>query len=350
MNKKSRSFLLLWFLLISCTAFAKERKAFIYYYGWYGNPAYDLQWSHWQENQHQPPWDIASSFYPKLGAYSSRDPAVLELHMNWIAQANVHALIFSWWGKKDPTNDVAELVLNAAEKYNLKVAFLIEPYEGRTTRRICDDIEYLTETFGKHPAFLRISRQTTFGPNPADRGVFFIYDPDFSDQQMRALSDTVHRSNYDSILLFQSTDAALIERAHADGIFAYEAVIDIMHFYDGIQKAVEREGGLFVPCVVPGFNLKRYLGQPSPLLRKRKKGDTYDDWWEHTIASNPEFVAVLSFNEWHEGTQIEPAIRVSKIDPPYLSYEKTYDKNGVQAQFSYLRRTARWIKLFLQLP
>ncbi len=324
--------------------------AFIYYYGWYGNPAYDLQWFHWQENQHQPPWDIASSFYPKLGAYSSRDPAVLDLHMKWIAQTNVHALIFSWWGKKDPTNEMAELLLNAAANYNLKVAFLIEPYPGRTTRRICDDIEYLTDTFGNHPAFLRIARPTTFGPNSAERGLFFIYDPDFSDSQLRRLSDTVHTSRYDSILLLQSTDAGLIERTHADGIFAYEAVIDVMHFYKGVQVSVEKAGGVFVPCVAPGFNVNRYLGQSSPLLRRRKKGDTYDDWWEHTIAADPEFVAVLSFNEWHEGTQIEPAIRVTKAKPPYLSYEKSYDKSGIKAQFSYLRRTARWIKLFLQLP
>ncbi len=336
--------------LVFATAFAKERMVFIYYYGWYGNPAYDLQWSHWQENQHQPPWDIASSFYPRLGAYSSRDPAVLDLHMKWIAQTNIHALIFSWWGKKDPTNEVAEPLLNAAAKYNLKVAFLIEPYSGRTTKKICDDIEYLTATYGNHPAFLKIARPTTFGPNPAARGLFFIYDPDYPDSQLRTLSDTVHKSHYDSIVLFQSTDAGLIEKSHADGIFAYEAVIDVMHFYKGIQESVNREGGLFVPCVAPGFNINRLLGEPSPLSRNRKKGDTYDDWWEHTIAADPEFVAVLSFNEWHEGTQIEPAIPVTKIKPRYLSYEKSYDKYGKKAQFSYLRRTERWIRLFLQLP
>ena len=345
-----RIVLVLTLSLVFSHAFAKERITFIYYYGWYGNPAYDLQWLHWQENQHQPPWDIASSFYPKLGPYSSRDPGVLDLHMKWIAQAHVHALIFSWWGSKDPTNEIAEMVLDAAAKYNLKVAFLIEPYPGRTTKKICDDIEYLTDSFGEHPAFLKIARQTTFGQNSAERGVFFIYDPDFSDSQLRRLSDTIHTSHYDSILLLQSTDAGLIERTHSDGIFAYEAVIDVMYFYKGIQKAVEEEGGLFVPCVSPGFSIKRLLGEHSPLLQKRKHGDAYDDWWEQTIVADPEFVAVLSFNEWHEGTQIEPAIQVTKVKPPYLSYEKSYGKSGVKAQFSYLRRTARWIKLFLQLP
>ncbi len=346
---KRISFIIL-FLLYTTALFAKDRMAFIYYYGWYGNPAYDFEWSHWEENEHEPPWDIASSFYPKLGAYSSRDPAVLDLHMNWISQANIHALIYSWWGTEDPTHDVAGSVLDAAAKYNLKVAFLIEPYPGRTTKSICDDVELLMGMFGEHPAFLRIARPTIFSTNPDPRAVFFIYDPQFSDPDLQILSDTVHRSRYDSILLYQSTDATLIERSHADGIFAYEAVLDIMHFYKGIQESVTQKGGLFVPSVAPGFNVKRYLNENSPLVKKRMKGKTYDDWWEYTIAADPEFVAVISFNEWHEGTQIEPAIRISRIQPPYLSYENAYDKNGIQAQFSYLRRTARWIKLFLQLP
>lgn len=347
-----RQLLLITFYLLSFTSalLAKDRLVFIYYYGWYGNPAYDQDWLHWQENEHEPPWDVASSFYPKLGAYSSRDPAIIDLHMKWLSQTNVHALIFSWWGRKDPTHQVASDVLDSAAKYNLKVSFLIEPYPGRTTKSICDDIELLTREFGKHPAFLRISRPTTFAPVNEKRGLFLIYDPQFTDPELLSLNDKVHQSDYNSILLYHSTDASLIERTRADGIFAYEAVIDIMHFYKGIQNAVEEKGGIFIPCVAPGFNVRRYLGEESPRHRNRKKGQTYDEWWEFTIAADPEFIAVISFNEWHEGTQIEPAIPVRKTKPPYISYEKAYDKKGVPAQFSYLRRTARWIKLFLQLP
>ena len=337
-------------LVFASSAFAKERMAFIYYYGWYGNPAYDQDWLHWQENEHDPPWDIASSFYPKLGAYSSRDPAVIDLHMKWISEANIHALIFSWWGRKDPTHAVAKEVLDAAAKYELKVSFMIEPYPGRTVKSVCDDIEFLTREFGEHAAFLRISRPTPHSSDRKERGLFFLYDPNYTEPELQSLSDRVHESDYDAILLYQSTDASLIERTHADGIFAYDGVVDIMHFYKGIQDAVEEKGGIFIPCVAPGFNVKRFFGEASPLHRNRRKGETYDKWWEFTIASDPEFIAIISFNEWHEGTQIEPAIPVKKIKPPYISYENAYGKKSTQAQFSYLRRTARWIKLFLQLP
>jgi hypothetical protein len=345
-----RKFLVLTFILSASTLFAKDRFTFIYYYGWYGNPAYNGDWIHWQEHHHQPPWDIASSFYPKLGPYSSSDPTVLDQHMRWIASTGIQALIFSWWGKNDPSQDVARLVLDAAAQYDLKVSFLIEPYDGRTTKSICDDIEFLIAEFGQHPAFLHISRPTTFENSEENRPLFFIYDPDYPEEELQFLNDTVHQSAYDSIILLQSTDAELIERTHSDGIFAYEAYLNIMHFYEGIQKRVDQIGGLFVPCVAPGFSIDRFRKKISPINRKRKKGHAYDVWWRNTIASDPDFIAVLSFNEWHEGTQIEPAIRIQKIQPPYLSYENAYAKTGIAAQFSYLRRTAYWIHLFLSMP
>lgn len=75
----------------------------IFYYLWYGTPQMDGKYIHWDhvlvphwdpkiaashaKGRHTPPEDIASSFYPELGPYSSRDPAVLESHMSQIEAA-----------------------------------------------------------------------------------------------------------------------------------------------------------------------------------------------------------------------------------------------------------------------
>lgn len=75
----------------------------IFYYLWYGSPSMDSKYIHWDhvlvphwdpkiaashaQGRHTPPDDIASSFYPELGPYSSRDPAVLESHMAQIEAA-----------------------------------------------------------------------------------------------------------------------------------------------------------------------------------------------------------------------------------------------------------------------
>lgn len=77
--------------------------------------------------KHNPPGDIASSFYPQLGPYSSRDPAVIDRHMRWISSAGVDAVAVSWYpeGKADeqgvPWNSLIPSLLNAADKYKLKL-------------------------------------------------------------------------------------------------------------------------------------------------------------------------------------------------------------------------------------
>lgn len=76
-----------------------------FYYAWYGNPQFDGKYIHWDHpllphwdpkvaisyptGRHKPPDDIGTNFYPALGPYSSRDPSVLEEHMQQLLMASV---------------------------------------------------------------------------------------------------------------------------------------------------------------------------------------------------------------------------------------------------------------------
>jgi hypothetical protein len=66
---------------------------------------------------------------------------------------------------------------------------------------------------------------------------------------------------------------------------------------------------------------------------------TYDRLWRRVIRANADIVTVTSFNEWHEGTQIEPA-RPSTAT--YEGYDGAWGKEGRAAQDSYLDRTREW--------
>ena len=52
---------------------------------------------------------------------------------------------------------------------------------------------------------------------------------------------------------------------------------------------------------------------------------------------SPELVGITSFNEWHEGTQIEPAVPKHNQGFTYLDYQP------LSADY-YLKRTAYWIR------
>uniref|UniRef100_A0A4W4HLX8 Uncharacterized protein n=1 Tax=Electrophorus electricus TaxID=8005 RepID=A0A4W4HLX8_ELEEL len=114
----------------------------IFYYMWYGNPEMDKRYLHWDhilvphwdpkiaasypKGKHAPPEDIGSSFYPELGPYSSRDPEVLESHMEQIGEAAAGVLVLSWYppgfadGSGEPTEDLVPLILDAALRHSLK--------------------------------------------------------------------------------------------------------------------------------------------------------------------------------------------------------------------------------------
>lgn len=59
--------------------------------------------------------------------------------------------------------------------------------------------------------------------------------------------------------------------------------------------------------------------------------------WRAALEVAPPLIAITSFNEWHEGTQIEPA--VPKSIPGY-----TYEDYRPLAPDFYLDRTAHWVR------
>ena len=59
--------------------------------------------------------------------------------------------------------------------------------------------------------------------------------------------------------------------------------------------------------VAPGFSARR-IRYPEETFLPRLAGQTYRDQWEAAVEPGiePFMMVVTSFNEWHEGSQIEP--------------------------------------------
>ena len=69
------------------------------------------------------------------------------------------------------------------------------------------------------------------------------------------------------------------------------------------------------------------------------EGKTYEESWEAAISSpGVAIISITSFNEWHEGTQIEPAESHPKHEPfSYLTY-------GAHEPYYYLKLTKKWAR------
>jgi hypothetical protein len=62
--------------------------------------------------------------------------------------------------------------------------------------------------------------------------------------------------------------------------------------------------------------------------------------WQSALRASPQLVTITSYNEWHEGTQIEPA----RATGGYLTYDGAWGRKGTDAQRAYLDRTAYWVE------
>ena len=102
---------------------------------------------------------------------------------------------------------------------------------------------------------------------------------------------------------------------------------------------------LCAPSVGPGYDARR--GSGDPVVKPRRHGATYDAMWRAAITAHADRITITSYNEWHEGTQIEPAAPGGRRGRyRYLCYDGAYGLYGVRAEHAYLDRTRYWADVF----
>lgn len=298
-------------------AAARAGTVSIFYYPWYATPAVDGVWKHWDQNWHQPPGDLYSSYFPALGPYSSSDPAVVERQMSEIAGAGIDEVIVSWWGRGSREDGRLPLVVAAARRHGLAVGIHLEPYANRTATSIAADLAYLA------PLGIR------------DVYVYHPHDLPASDWT------TIHAAAPPGLRLFAGTGkVGFAAAARFDGVYTY----DFIDYHGGtFVRLCQQAHAVHLACapsVGPGYDGTR-AGE-APVSRPRRRGATYDALWTAALAAAPDVISITSFNEWGESTQIEPAA----ARPGYRSYEGAWGLTGVAAQTAYLRRTSYWTARF----
>ncbi len=327
-------------------------KVAAFYYPWYGDPKYDQDWSHWTQNGHVPPLDIASDFYPALGPYSSNDPGVVAQHMAWLRQAGVGVIVVSWWGRGSPEERPIPLILQAAARYGIKVAFHIEPYQRRSAEALVSDIKYLYDQYGAAPAFFRSTATSTYSQSSQPKGLFFVWcisspgacgDQKVEAAYWQAALDAIHALPQGALVIANATNAEAVTAGHFDGLYNYAS----LHTEKDGGFAWARTlppGALYVPSVIPGMSARR-VGYAESTYVARDGGQTYDDQWTAALGTGvqPFIMTITSFNEWHEGTIIEPPA-TGKNDGHGYSYADfaSLPPDG------YLTLTHQWIDKFLK--
>ena len=312
-------------LLVPAVARAAAGETSIFFYPWWGTPKVDGKYLHWNQRQHLPPDDLATTFYPARGVYSSADRRTLRAQLAEIRAIGVDEVVSSWWGWGSPEDVRLPAVLREARRQRLSVAVQVEPYEKwlRTAKVLEADLGHLR-----------------------DAGIrrVYVYRP-FDDLLDVSAWQGLRTAFPELEMYAQTSDVARAAAAGFDGVYTYDVFATRGASFAGLCARARAARLACAPSVGPGYNAQRATSDHR--IRSRRAGKTYDDMWRAAIASQPDRITVTSYNEWHEGTQIEAARKRPKsVYGTYESYEGAYGRTGRAAESAYLVRTAYWTKAY----
>eukprot|EP01137_Pigoraptor_chileana_P014455 Opistho-2@5016 len=312
-----------------------------FFYAWYGNPATDGVWKHWDHTvlphwneavrerfvhgvRYVPPEDVGASFYPQRGPYSSQDAKVLDEQMRELKEAGVSVISLSWWGQLAKsashdgegitTDNVVIPIMDAAGRAGVRVNFHLEPYEGRNLRAVRSDIDYIVSNYGGHVAFYRTSDGLP---------MYYVYDSyhiataDWGRMLCKESDGGVRGSKLDGVFiglaLNAQSDLRGIERGCFDGVYTYFASAGFTEAsdpanWDAIVHWANERGKISILSVGPGYDDTRIRPWNRVSTKSREDGAYYRRMWSSAIHAAPSIISITSYNEWGEGTQIEPCV------------------------------------------
>jgi glycoprotein endo-alpha-1,2-mannosidase len=345
-----------------------------FYYLWYGNIAHDGRWIHWDhavlphwtqavrnnfpENVNFiPPHDIHAPYYPARGLYSTGNVSLIAEHFKTMRTHGIGVAAVSWWGRPEisagdsqgiVTDKLISRVLEAALEADILVAFHLEPYPGRSISSIRDDISYLQTQYGSHSAIYRLpvrKEESSQGESSTysaqgnlssqsehARTVYYVYDSyhipnaDWQSLLQPTGSQTVRGTALDGFfvgLWLNQDDGKGLVASGFDGAYTYFGTDGFTYAstianWGKMVQFAKKHNMFFAPCVSPGYDDTRIRPWNAANRRERDGGEYYKRMWRAALGAEASYVAITSFNEWGEGTQIEEAVPRS-INVPVLA-------------------------------
>ena len=227
----------------------------------------------------------------------------------------------------------------------MQVCFHLEPYKERTHRTVRDDITLIVSKYGSHPAFYK---HTWHG---RELPLYYIYDSYlvgkdawgsiFRPDGALSLRDTPQDGIFIGLLVEEKHKVELVG-AGFDGFYTYFASDGFTYGsstrnWGQLATYAATNNLMFIPSAGPGYIDVRVRPWNSRNNKLRENGGYYEQSLKAAVAANPPIISITSFNEWHEGTQIEKAVAYTDKKTGYVY--KDYAPMGPDY---YLTLTRKW--------
>jgi len=343
----------------------------VYYYPWYtpGNP-------HWPDGYLRS--RLVPPQYPLMGTYSSIDPALINQHLQWSENYGIDNWICSWWGPgSNEDNALLNFIAPAMRGRNVTYCVYYESailgfapqglivFDSSKTAIFRSQLRYIAAHFFSDPNYQRIN----------DRPVVHlylsrIYSGSYAQALLLSRQDLLSMG-YDVYLIGDEVDWGTPSVNHIlslDGITSYSMlggpamgqypsesnfISNVADQYKLFRSAAQNYNRKFIPDIIPGYNDRavRLAANNLPLPRQYRPDSSSTSTFSQFVAMFEDLldtslnsVAITSFNEWHEDTEIEPAT----VAPP-TAQDNSPDGSTYTRGFSYEGYGIKYLELIRQL-
>lgn len=300
---------------------AETRHLMVHYMPWYEANPEGKSWGwHWTMNHFKPEQqkngrrEAASQYYPLLGLYDSNDADVLECHVLLMKLAGIDGVIVDWYGDTElfdyalihrNTQHLFQMVKRAGMRFAVM-------FEDQTVPKLLEADRLPGKDVVAHgQRFMKWVRENWFA------------DAAYLTRNKRPVLLTFGSGYYTGEQwgrIFEAVKPVEIQfftehnrRAPAVGAFDWPkpgggtetALKECQNFY---RQAKEWED--FIPVAFPRFhdiyeaaNLHKSYGRIED-----RAGKTFEETLEQALKSDAPVVQIATWNDWGEGTVIEPSV------------------------------------------
>lgn len=286
-------------------------------------------------------WSQGLTSDQPLEPYASADRAVMGRQIDQAKAAGIDAFVVAWYGNGggNPTESNLAALLEEAAARDFRIAILFESNSSFMAGigDAASAMQHAMQVHVNQPAYLRVDGHP----------VFFFWQTqqygvgdwqwvrDLADPARNAIwiadgVDTSYLSLFDGHHLYSNTWSPAADLTAVNQKFA-----------GLVQSARQATGApkLWVATVMPGYDDILVRGG---FAQDREGGGYYGRSWAAAIASQPNWVIITSFNEWLEGSQIEPSV---KWGDAFLGLTATYSAQfksggGITTVFPELKGVA----------
>lgn len=304
----------------------RPRYLMAHYMPWFEAKPTSEKWGwHWTMNHFHPDTvvggrrEAASHFDPLMGLYDSGDPDALDCHVLLMKMAGMDGVLIDWYGTDDyldygviQRNTLA--LVRAVKKAGLRFAVV---YEDQTVPKLIAGHVFPEAEAVAHGRGMMAWLQQHWFSDPAyltleGRPVFLTFGSGYytADQWTQIFAGLPHPP-----LFFTEED----RRAPAEGAFAWPQP---QGGGDSSARALDRfyarasQWPQAIPAAWPRFDdiyAEAGVGPSYPRIDDRE-GRTYAETLDRALKSDAAVIQLVTWNDWGEGTQIEPSMQLGFRD------------------------------------